>query len=156
MDCWALRSRQGAVQGANFILAQHPGPARILCKTAAARRKNPRPLHTHTPPPSFPSLSQVCLLENLRFHPGEVANCQAFAQQLASLADVYVNDAFAVCHRQQASITVSSTTLNMQTHTRTHARTRTHTSYVYTTPRVGAHPRQRFASLILPPYSLNP
>lgn len=48
---------------------------------------------------------QVCLLENLRFHAGEVDNCQEFAQQLASLADVYVNDAFAVCHRQQASVT---------------------------------------------------
>jgi 3-phosphoglycerate kinase len=50
---------------------------------------------------------QVCLLENVRFHAGEVGNCPGFAQQLASLADVFVNDAFAVCHRHQASVTVS-------------------------------------------------
>jgi 3-phosphoglycerate kinase len=62
-------------------------------------------MHSNTHPPL-----QVCLLENLRYHPGEVDNCQHFAQQLASLADVYVNDAFAVCHRQQASVTVSSST----------------------------------------------
>jgi hypothetical protein len=46
-------------------------------------------------------------LENVRFHAGEVNNCPGFAQQLASLADVFVNDAFAVCHRHQASVTVS-------------------------------------------------
>lgn len=49
---------------------------------------------------------QACLLENLRFHAGEVNNDTGFAQQLAALADVYVSDAFAVCHRQQASVTV--------------------------------------------------
>lgn len=50
---------------------------------------------------------QVCLLENLRFHAGEAANSDAFARQLASLADIYVNDAFGVVHRDQASISVS-------------------------------------------------
>ena len=49
---------------------------------------------------------QACLLENLRFHAGEVGNDPKFTQQLAALADVYVNDAFAVCHRQQSSVTV--------------------------------------------------
>lgn len=44
------------------------------------------------------------LLENLRFHPEEEANDPAFAQALARLADVYVNDAFATCHRAHASI----------------------------------------------------
>src|SRR5580698_10925463 len=37
---------------------------------------------------------QPLLLENLRFHPGEEANDPAFAQQLASLCDLYVDDAF--------------------------------------------------------------
>lgn len=48
--------------------------------------------------------SQISLLENLRFWPGEEANEQAFAQSLADLADIYVNQAFAVCHRQHASM----------------------------------------------------
>ncbi|MDH3703907.1 MAG: phosphoglycerate kinase, partial [Alphaproteobacteria bacterium] len=45
----------------------------------------------------------IALLENLRFHPGEEANDPAFAEALASLADVYVNDGFSVSHRAHAS-----------------------------------------------------
>jgi len=47
---------------------------------------------------------QVLLLENLRFHNGEQDNDDEFAKELASLCDVYVNDAFAVCHREHASV----------------------------------------------------
>jgi phosphoglycerate kinase len=47
---------------------------------------------------------QVALLENLRFHPGEEANDEAFARELAKLADVYVNDAFGAAHRAHASV----------------------------------------------------
>jgi phosphoglycerate kinase len=46
----------------------------------------------------------VILLENLRFHSGEEKNDNEFSKQLASLADVYVNDAFAVSHRAHASV----------------------------------------------------
>ncbi len=46
---------------------------------------------------------QTLLLENLRFHPEEEANDPAFAQQLALLCDVYVNDAFGAAHRAHAS-----------------------------------------------------
>lgn len=46
----------------------------------------------------------VLMLENVRFDPREEANDPAFAQELAALADVYVNDAFSVCHRAHASI----------------------------------------------------
>jgi phosphoglycerate kinase len=46
---------------------------------------------------------QIAMLENLRFHPGEEANEDAFARALASYADVYVNDAFGAAHRAHAS-----------------------------------------------------
>jgi phosphoglycerate kinase len=47
----------------------------------------------------------VLLLENLRFHPGEQKNDEAFSKALARLADVYVNDAFGTAHRNHASVT---------------------------------------------------
>jgi len=45
----------------------------------------------------------VVLLENPRFHPGEEANDDAFARQLAAMADIFVNDAFGAAHRAHAS-----------------------------------------------------
>jgi len=46
----------------------------------------------------------IFLLENLRFFAGEEKNDPGFAKQLANLADIYVNEAFAVSHRAHASI----------------------------------------------------
>jgi phosphoglycerate kinase len=47
--------------------------------------------------------SDILLLENLRFHKEEESNDSVFSKQLASLADVYVNDAFSTSHRKHAS-----------------------------------------------------
>jgi len=49
------------------------------------------------------SSQRIVLLENLRFHAEEEANDPAFAKDLASLADVFVNDAFGTAHRAHAS-----------------------------------------------------
>ena len=50
------------------------------------------------------NFGEVILLENLRFHAGEEGNDENFAKELASLADIYVNDAFSTCHRKHASM----------------------------------------------------
>ncbi len=49
---------------------------------------------------------EVLLLENLRFHKGETKGDQAFAQNLAKLGDIYVNDAFGTAHRAHASTSI--------------------------------------------------
>jgi phosphoglycerate kinase len=48
--------------------------------------------------------NQVVLLENLRFHPEEEKDDEAFAQELGELCDIYVNDAFGAAHRAHASV----------------------------------------------------
>jgi phosphoglycerate kinase len=47
---------------------------------------------------------EVLLLENLRFHKGETKNDEEFSKKLASMADIYINDAFGVSHRAHASV----------------------------------------------------
>ena len=47
---------------------------------------------------------EVLLLENLRFSKGETNNDEEFAKALADMAEVYINDAFGVCHRAHASV----------------------------------------------------
>lgn len=48
--------------------------------------------------------NSVLLLENLRFYDEEEKDDEIFAKELAGLADLYINDAFGVCHRQNASV----------------------------------------------------
>jgi phosphoglycerate kinase len=48
--------------------------------------------------------NEIIMLENIRFYPEEKKNDEAFARSLSSLADVYVNDAFGVSHRPDASV----------------------------------------------------
>ncbi|MEK7587069.1 MAG: phosphoglycerate kinase, partial [Patescibacteria group bacterium] len=47
---------------------------------------------------------EIYLLENIRRNPGEMQNDKTFAEKLAGMGDIYVNDAFAVSHREHASI----------------------------------------------------
>jgi phosphoglycerate kinase len=51
----------------------------------------------------LPGDGRIRLLENTRFHPGETKNDPAYARELASLADLYVNDAFGAAHRAHGS-----------------------------------------------------
>ncbi|TKJ44267.1 phosphoglycerate kinase [candidate division TA06 bacterium B3_TA06] len=53
--------------------------------------------------------AEIFLLENLRFHPGERKNDPQFAKKLASYGSYYVNDAFPVSHREQASVSLLPT-----------------------------------------------
>lgn len=57
-------------------------------------------------PISTPEKPVIYLLENLRFFPGEESQDVQFSQQLAQLADFYVNDAFGAVHRSSSSITL--------------------------------------------------
>ncbi|KKR03584.1 MAG: Phosphoglycerate kinase [Parcubacteria group bacterium GW2011_GWF2_39_13b] len=49
-------------------------------------------------------VGEILLLENLRFHKEEKENDENFAKELAKMGDIYVNDAFSVCHRDHASV----------------------------------------------------
>ena len=53
----------------------------------------------------------VLLFDNLRFHAGEEANDMNFAKKLAALGEIYINEAFSVCHRNAASVSTLPTLL---------------------------------------------
>ena len=53
---------------------------------------------------SYLKEGEIILIENIRFFDGENKNDENFAKDLASLGDIYINDAFSCSHREQASI----------------------------------------------------
>jgi phosphoglycerate kinase len=105
--------------GASVILASHLGrpkgtvdPRCSLAPVAARLAElleRPVPLLADCVGPEVAAAAaalkpgDIVLLENLRFHGGEEANDPEFARQLAALADVYADDAFAAAHRAHAS-----------------------------------------------------
>ena len=106
-------------RGARLVLASHLGKARgkpdpqyslaPLAKTLERRLGSPVAFAPDCVGPAAEAAARglgrgdVLLLENVRFHPGEEGNEPAFAGMLASLAEVYVNDAFGTAHRAHAS-----------------------------------------------------
>ncbi|MFI5302546.1 MAG: phosphoglycerate kinase, partial [Polyangiales bacterium] len=118
----ALPSIKYAVEkGAKVVLASHlgrPKPGKdngkLSLEPVGARLSELLGLEVHLPDDCVGDAAtrvvrdlragQVCLLENLRFHAEEEKDDAAFAQKLAALADVYVNDAFGAAHRAHASV----------------------------------------------------
>ncbi len=112
--------RYAVEKGAKVILASHlgrpkPGKTEGLSLVACGERlAELSGLEVHVPEDCVGDApkkviqdlraGQVCLLENLRFHPEEEANDEGFARQLAELCDVYVDDAFGAVHRAHASV----------------------------------------------------
>lgn len=106
-----LRLRE---QGAKVIVASHLGEAgtetlepvtQALAALTSRVFFSPEPLGKVAEEKiAAMSPGDILVLENLRRHPGEVANDLAFAKELASLADVFVQDAFDTCHRKHASM----------------------------------------------------
>jgi len=109
--------RYALEQGAGVILASHlgrpkgkPNPEMSL-RPAAVRLSELLGKPVRMAPDCIgpevaalkPAPGEVLLLENLRFHPEEEKNDPGFSKQLASLADLYVNDAFGSAHRAHAS-----------------------------------------------------
>jgi phosphoglycerate kinase len=112
--------RHAITGGAKIILASHmgrPKPGKtegLSLEPVAARLAELLNVEVHLPEDCVGDVAkkvvydlragQICLLENLRFHPEEEANDDAFALKLRALADVYVNDAFGCAHRAHASV----------------------------------------------------
>src|SRR4029077_17686305 len=103
--------------GAGVILASHLGRPKGKPNPEMSLKPVSRPLEQFLGTPikmapdcvgpegeaMKPAPGEVLLLENLRFHPEEEKNDVGFSRKLASLCDVYVNDAFGTAHRAHAS-----------------------------------------------------
>lgn len=107
-------------RGARVILASHLGrpkkgpDPKLSLEPAGARLAELLGVEVHMPEDCIGDAAkkviydlragQVCLLENLRFHPEEEQDDDAFAGKLGELCDVYVDDAFGAVHRAHASV----------------------------------------------------
>ena len=118
----ALPTIQHALErGARVIVASHcgrpkPGKdnSKLSLEPAGARLAELLGVEVHLPDDCIGEspkkvihdlrAGQVCLLENLRFHPEEEKDDETFAKALAELADIYVDDAFGAVHRAHASV----------------------------------------------------
>jgi phosphoglycerate kinase len=85
-------------RGAKVILISHLEPEEASLQPVYEHAK------TLIPKLSWDDDGDVTLLENLRHNPGEKGNDPGFAASLASLGDIYVNEAFSVSHREHASV----------------------------------------------------
>ncbi|MFW5680818.1 MAG: phosphoglycerate kinase [Pseudomonadota bacterium] len=111
-----------AAQGAVVVVASHFGRPKGKVESSMSLRPIVAPLEAALPgrkvhfaedcvggtaeeAVAAAEAGEVVLLENLRFHAGEEKNTPDFADGLAKLADLYVNDAFSCSHRAHASIT---------------------------------------------------
>jgi 3-phosphoglycerate kinase len=92
--------------GCHIVIVTHLGDGRPSVKPLAQwlsrKLKVTVPIFKKINP--LKPVSGLAMLENIRRFKGELTNSAAFAKELASLAEVYVNDAFAVSHRAQASV----------------------------------------------------
>jgi phosphoglycerate kinase len=117
----ALPTIKHAIErGARVVLASHLGrpkkgpDPKLSLEPAGARLAELLGIEVHMPEDCIGDAAkkvvydlragQVCLLENLRFHPEEEKDDDGFAQKLAELCDVYVDDAFGAVHRAHASV----------------------------------------------------
>ena len=107
-------------RGARVILASHLGrpkkgpDPKLSMEPCGARLAELLGVEVHVPDDCIGDAAkkivmdlragQVCLLENLRFHPEEEKDDEGFCQELAKNADMYVSDAFGAVHRAHASV----------------------------------------------------
>lgn len=107
-------------RGARIIVCSHLGSPkgqrvdrlslRIVAESLSRLLDQPVQMAEDSVGPQVEQLAQqlesgeVLMLENVRFHSAELDNDVSYAQKLARLADIYVNDAFGACHRAHASI----------------------------------------------------
>lgn len=107
---YAIEHSAGVVLGSHLGRPKGPKPELSLAPVATrlseflGRKVKlvPFPSDSDAQAPK-PDPGEVVLLENLRFHAGEEKNDSEFSRKLASLADLYVNDAFGSAHRAHAS-----------------------------------------------------